>query len=337
MSLISRRQFNLGLIAAGGSALLSGRVGASEIQMRQFHNQPVESPLHTSLVNLWAAVNKETGGRVQVETFPENDHIAGGDPGALTMLIEGSLDFMALNGGLIGAVVPAANVEGMPFAFHDLKQVFTALDGDLGNYLREEMRPKGMYLLPRGCFDNGFQQLTCSTKPIRTVADLEGVKVRTPNTPIYIELFQTLGASPVPMNIDKMYAALKDKTVDAQTDPLTIIELFKLYEVQKYVSLTSHIWGGFNMIASNKRWEALPADVQGVIERNVAKFVSIQRKENAALNNSLRAKLTQQGMTFNVADTVSFRGRLEPFYTQWKEKVGTKTWSLLEGHVGKLG
>jgi tripartite ATP-independent transporter DctP family solute receptor len=337
MPLISRRQFSLGLVAAGGSAFLGRGAQADVAEMRQFHNQPEESPLHKSLVNMWAAVKGETGGRVQVQTFAENDHVAGGDPAALQMLIDGSLDFMALNGGLIGAVVPAANVQGIPFAFRDLKQVFTALDGDLDDYLREEMRPKGMLLFPGGCFDNGFHQLTCSTKPIRSVADLAGMKVRTPNTSIYIELFQALGALSIPMNIDKMYEALKSKIADAQTDPLTIVEFFKLYEVQKYVSLTSHIWGGFNQIASTKRWETLPVDAQVAIERNVAKFVKIQRKENAALNNSLREKLTQRGMVFNDADTSSFRAALGPFYSRWKEKVGMRAWSLLEQHVGKLG
>jgi tripartite ATP-independent transporter DctP family solute receptor len=336
-SLISRRQFNLGLIAAGSSAMLSGRARGAEIEMRQFHNQPAESPLHKSLVAMWAAVKAETGGRVQVQTFPENDHLAGGDPAALSMIIDGSLDFMTLNGGLIGPVVPAVNIQGIPFAFHDLSQVFKALDGDLGDYLREEMRAKGIYAVPRGCFDNGFQQLSSAAKPIRSVADLEGIKVRTPNSAIYIELFQTLGATPVPINIDKLYESLKAKVVDAQTDPLTVIELFKLYQVQKYISITNHIWGGFNQIASLKKWQSLPADVQAAIERNVTKYVKIQRKENAALNNQLRATLTQQGMIFNEAETGSFRAKLGPFYTRWKDKVGERAWSLLEAHVGKLG
>jgi tripartite ATP-independent transporter DctP family solute receptor len=336
MTLISRRQFNRGLIAVGGAAL-SGKVAdAAEFSMRQFHNQPAESPLHQSLVAMWAAVKEETQGRVEVQTFPENDHTAGGDPAVLTMLIDGNLDFFTLNGGLIGAVVPAVNVQAIPFAFQNLQQVFTAMDGELGDYLRQEMRAKGIYALPRGCFDNGFQQLSITSKPVRTVADMQGMKIRTPNTAIYIEAFQALGATPVPINIDKLYDALKAHDVDAQTNPLTIIELFKLYEVQKYVSLTSHLWAGFNLMASLKRWESLPAGVRELIERNAAKYVQMQRKENAALNGSLQSKLTEQGMMFNEADTHSFRSRLGPFYANWKEKVGAKTWALLEAQVGRL-
>lgn len=336
---ISRRQFAAGL-AAGGMVLLSRRESfaaqAGTGELRQFHNQPAESPLHKNLVAMWAAVKADTGGRIQVRTFAENDQMAGGDLAALTMVMDGSLDFFAVNGGLIGSVVPAVNVQGIPFAFRTLAQVFTAMDGDLGDYLREEMRAKGIHAMPRGCFDNGFQQLTCATKPIRSAADLAGLKVRTPDTPLYRELFQALGAIAVPTTINKMYDTLKSGAAEAQTDPLAIIELFKLYEVQKYVSMTNHLWGGFNLIANLKVWEGLPEDARGAIERNAAKFVRAQRQENAALNDSLRSRLTQQGMTFNEAETGSFRARLGPFYAHWKETVGPRAWSLLEAHAGKL-
>ena len=117
--------------------------------------------------------------------------------------------------------------------------------------------------------------------------------MRTPDSQIYIELFKELGATPVPININKMYESLKSGVVDAQTDPLTIIELFKLYEVQKYLSMTSHVWGGFNMIANPAMWQKLPQDARTVIERNVVTHVRAQRAENEALNHSLRAKLTE--------------------------------------------
>ena len=333
---LSRRQFTLGLVAAGGWTLLGRGAPAPAIELRQFHNQPAESPLHSSLVKMWAAVKAETGGRIQVQVFPENDGLPGGDPVALQMLIGGSLDFLTLNGGLIGSVVPAANVQGIPFAFRSLDQVFTAIDGNLGNYLGEEMRAKGIYAVPRGCFDNGFQQVSCATKPVRTAADLAGLKVRTPDTPLYKELFEALGAIPVPTSINKMYETLKSGAAQAQTDPLAVIELFKLYEVQKYVSMTNHLWSGFNLIANLKTWNSLPEDARRAIARNAAKFARAQRKENAALNGSLRPRLTQQGMIFNEAETGSFRARLGPFYAHWKETVGQKAWDLLEAHTGKL-
>src|SRR5579863_5649904 len=169
---IPRRNFTRGLMAAGATLLITRRARAAEFELRQFHNQPPGSPLDKWLTQMWDAVKTETNGRVQVQTFPDNNKISGGDPAALNMVVSGELDFFTLNGGSIGNLVPAANVQGILFAFRTPAQVFDSLDGDLGNYLREEMKTKGIYAVPKGCFDNGFHQITCATRPIRTVEDL---------------------------------------------------------------------------------------------------------------------------------------------------------------------
>ena len=333
---MSRRRFTLGVVAAGGVMLTSRLAHAADFELRQFHNQPADSPLHKRLVEMWSAVRDETRGRVQVQTFPENNQIAGGDPAALDMVVSGQLDFFTLNGGSIGNLVPATNVQGLLFAFRTPAQVFGALDGDLGDYLREEMKVKGLYAIPKGCFDNGFHQITCSTRPIRSVDDLQGLKIRTPDAPIYIEAWKALGAAPIVVNLNKVYETLKNGTAEAQTNPLAIAEFMKLYEVQKYVSMTNHGWSGFNLLANLKLWERLPADLQQVIERNAMKHVRLQRAYNDALNTEFRSKLAQQGMSFNEADTSSFRARLGPYYARWKETIGAMAWGLLEEHVGRL-
>jgi TRAP-type transport system periplasmic protein len=336
MSHISRRRFTAGLLAAGGMALVSRRAAAAEFQLRQFHNQPAESPLHKRLVEMWAAVKMETGGRVDVKTFPDNDQLPGGDPDALKMLINGELDFFTLNGGLIGTVVPAANVQGIPFAFRTEAQVYRAIDGDLGEYLAKEMATKGIYALPRGCFENGFRQITCSKRPVRTVDDLKGLRMRTPDSPVYVECWKALGATPVVINFNKIYEALKTGEADAQDNPLNVAELLKLYEVQKYASLTNHMWSGFNMIANLKLWQRLPVDVQRVIARNAVKYVKLQRADTDTLNHDLRTQLVQRGMIVNEAEAASFRAPLTAYYAHWKEVIGPTAWSLLEAHVGKL-
>jgi tripartite ATP-independent transporter DctP family solute receptor len=333
---ISRRKFSNGLLAAGGLLLLNSRARAAEFELRQFHNQPAGSPLDKRLVEMWTAVKTETNGRLQVQTFADNNKIAGGDPAALDMVVSGELDFFTLNGGSIGNLVPAANVQGLLFAFHTPAQVFDSLDGDLGDYLREEMKTKGLYAIPKGCFDNGFHQITCSTRPIRAVDDLQGLKIRTPDAPIYVEAWKALGAQPVIANFNKLYETLKNGAAEAQTNPLAVAELLKLYEVQKYVSMTNHGWSGFNLLANWKLWQRLPTDVQGIIERNAVKFVRLQRADLNALNTEFRAKLATQGMTFNEADTSSFGPRLQSYYARWKGTIGERAWSLLEAHVGKL-
>jgi TRAP-type C4-dicarboxylate transport system substrate-binding protein len=208
----------------------------------------------------------------------------------------------------------------------------------LGQYLAQEMRAKGIYAVPAACFENGFRQISCSARPVRTAADLQGLKMRSPAAPIYTECWKALGATVVVVNFDQLYDTLKTKTADAQDNPLNIVELLKLYEVQQYESMTSHMWSGFNLIANLKNWERLPSDVQAVIQRNAAKYAKLQRADNDGLNNSLRAKLIQRGMKFNdVTDASSFKGLLGGYYARWKQEIGQKTWSLLESHVGKMG
>ena len=334
---ISRRRFTLCLAAAGGSILLPRRLPAAEFNLRSFHNQPADSPLHKRLIEMWSAVATETHGRVHIETFADNNQTPGGDPAVLKMLVDGRLEFFNLNGGLIGTVVPAVNVQGIPFVFRTQTQVYRALDGDLGDYLGQEMRAKGIYAVPQGCFENGFRQISCSARPIRNAADLQGLKMRTPDAPIYVECWRALGATPVIANFDKLYETLQTHAADAQDNPLNVVELLKLYEVQKYESLTSHMWSGFNLIANLKAWERLPADVQAVIQRNAARFARLQRADNEALNNTLRTRLADRGMTFNTADAASFKAMLGGYYARWKQEIGQKTWTLLERHVGKLG
>lgn len=333
---ITRRKFTTGLAATGGMLLVCRRADAAEFVLRQFHNQPADSPLHKRLVEMWNAIRAESNGRVLVQTFPDNNQIAGGDPAALKMVVSGELDFFTLNGGSIGNLVPAVNAQAVLFSFSTPAQVFGSLDGDLGDYLREEMKSQGLYAVPRGCFDNGFHQITCSTKPIQTVDDLQGLKIRTPDAPIYVEAWKALGAAPVVANLNKLYETLKNGAAEAQTNPLATAELLKLYEVQKYVSLTNHGWSGFNLLANWKLWQRLPGDLQSIIERNAAKYVRLQRGDHAALNEQARTKLTEQGMTFNEADTSSFRGRLSSYYAHWKEMIGARAWGLLEARVGKL-
>jgi tripartite ATP-independent transporter DctP family solute receptor len=336
-SSISRRQFTVGLAAAGGMLLITRRLPAAEFELRNFHNQPADSPQHKRLLEMWKAIETETNGRVHGQVLPDNNQTPGSDPAVLKMLVDGEVDFFNLNGGIIGNLVPPANVQGIAFAFRTPQQVYAAIDGDLGQYLAQEMRAKGIYAVPKACFENGFRQISCSAKPVRTAADLQGLKMRTPDAPIYVECWKALGATPVIANFDKLYETLKTKTADAQDNPLNVVELLKLYEVQSYESMTSHMWSGFNLIGNLKTWEQLPADVQAAIQKNAVKYAKLQRQDNDSLNSSLRATLVKRGMLFNDVDPASFKAILGDYYAHWKQEIGQKTWALLERHVGKMG
>ena len=327
--ILSRRQVNFGLAAAGAVALAPRYARAAEITLRHNHNLPVESPLHKRATEMWAAVKAETGGRVDVQ-------ITRGDAG-LPMLVDGGLAFMTLAGNGLAALVPAADVQATPYGFRNPGQVYAALDGELGGYLREELRGNGLYAIPGGCFENGMHQITSNSRPIRNASDFQGLKIRIPGTPVYQDFFKSMGAQIVTLNLTRLYEGLKSGMAEAQDDPWDVVELFKLYEFQKYASITEHSWSGYNMLASQKVWQGLPADVQGVIETNTRKYVALQRADTDALNNDLKTDLAKRGMIFNEVDKASFRPALAAFYPKWKQHIGTRAWDLLEAHVGRLG
>ncbi|HEV2550569.1 MAG TPA: TRAP transporter substrate-binding protein [Stellaceae bacterium] len=334
--LLSRRAILAGA-AASAMAAPTRRGQAAVLEMRQFHNQPADTPLHRRLVELWDAVERETEGRLKVRVFAENGGIADGDPQALRMLRSGELDFFTLMGGILGEVVPAADVQSIPFAFRSSAEVYGALDGDLGEHLRRECAAAGIYMLPRSCFENGFRHITSARKPIRDLTDLAGLKIRTPQSELFLDAFRTLGAEPLAINVNRLYDALKAGTVEAQENPLIVAAAFRLFEVQHYVSLTRHAWSGFNLLAHLERWRALPEDIRRVIERHAGRVAVLQRADNDRLNERLREALAERGMVFNETDVTGFRERLKPFYARWRERVGAKTWAILEAHVGVLG
>jgi TRAP-type transport system periplasmic protein len=333
---VRRRAF----IAAGSVIALGACATAArrEWTARQFHNQPAQSHQHQFLTDLWAQVAKETDGRLRVTVFPQNANVPGSDPQALDMLASGELEFFTIMGGILGRKVPVAEIQGVPFAFTSHAQVHAANDGKLGEYIGRACLAAGIYRFQYGLLENGFRQISMVEKPIRTAADLRGVKMRVPDGQMFRDLFSALEAQPVTVNIRDLYEALKARRVDGQENPLVITEVNKLYEVTRYVSVTNHMWSGFNLIANLRFWNSLPEDIQQVVLRNVRKYVGEQRAYTDNLNRQLGERLASRGLIFNNADVASFRAKLGGgFYQRWRNDFGERAWALLEEQVGKLG
>jgi tripartite ATP-independent transporter DctP family solute receptor len=279
------------------------------------------------------AIEKETGGRVATTIFPQNNNIQGSDPAALKALVAGDIQFFTLMGGILGTIMPAAEVQQVPFAFTSAAHAHRAMDGALGAYLIDEMAAKGIHGFRVGSFDNGMREIT-SHKRISAPGDLAGLKMRVPAGQLVADTFKAFGCEPVIINSDSIYAALKDGRADAQENPLTLADQFKLYEVVKYVAMTDHMWSGFNLLAHLPTWQKLPPDVQVVVDRNVAKHVRLQRQDQIAANARLRAELAKRGLQFNTPDAAPFKKQLAGVYTAWQEKLGAKCWKLLEESTG---
>jgi tripartite ATP-independent transporter DctP family solute receptor len=324
---VTRRTF-IGSTAAFAFGV--GAPGRPEYAFIQYHNQPAASPLHRRLVEMWTAIRAETRGRVDAQVFPENNRTPGSDPAVLSMLRAGEIQFFTVMGGIIGTVVPSADAQQMPFFFRSAAHAHQAMDGALGAYLRDEMAAKGLHGFAVGAFDNGMRQIAGTKRPIVRPDDLNGIRMRVPAGAMLADTFKALGSEPVVVNSDGIYEALKTGRVDAQENPLALVELFKLDDVVKYVSMTNHMWSGFNLLGHLPTWQRLPADITIVIDRNVTKYVRMQRRDQEQLNLAARATLARRGLVFNDVDAAPFRAKLAGAYTAWKNRFGTRCWSLLE-------
>ena len=335
--LISRGRF----VAAGSAALASIAVikapaRAAEWTYKYANNVSVDHPLNVRTKMCWNDVNRETKGRLDVQIFPNNQ--LGGDTQMLAQLRSGALQVMTLDGGILESVVPVAAIQSVGFAFNDSAQAFRAFDGKLGAYVRGEIATKGLHAFDK-IWENGMREITTSTKPVHNAGDIAGMKIRTPNSRMALDLFKSLGAAPTPLNFSELYTALQTKVVDGQENPLANIEFARFYEVQKNLSLSSHMWGGYWLLAESDWFNKLPSDVQGIVTRNASRITDRQRADVMKLNDSLIGKLKSQGMTVNdlsAADRATMRAKLGDYYKHWKAEFGNAAWDLLESYSGKL-
>ncbi len=329
---LNRRTFVTSAAAFG--IAITGRANAADrFQYKYGSNVPADHPLNARMMQAVAAIKNETQDRLEITVFPNSQ--LGGDTAMLEQLRTGAMQFFTLDGGILQSVVPVAAIQGVGFAFRDSDEAFLTMDGSLGGYVRDQITSAGLHPFDK-MWANGMRQITTSTRPIRSAIDLSGLKIRTPAGKLWIDLFKSLGASPTPLNFNEVYTALQTHIVDGQENPYAVIETAKLYEVQKYLSVTNHMWSAYWMLANDAAWKALPGDIQAVVARNFDKYALLQRADVAKLNATLADNLRKQGLTVNAAATADFRGRLGGFYARWKGEFGNRAWDLLEKSVGKL-
>jgi tripartite ATP-independent transporter DctP family solute receptor len=334
---LSRRKF-LATTAAGSLAsfgILTSRVRAAEFTYKYANNVPATHPMNVRAREAAEKIREESGGRLEIQIFPNNQ--LGGDTDMLSQVRSGAIEFFTLSGLILSTLVPVAAINGIGFAFKNYDQVWPAMDGSLGAHVRAAIDKAGLHAFDK-IWDNGYREMTSSTKPIHTPDDLKGFKIRVPVSPLWTSMFKAFGASPASINFSEVYSALQTKVVEGQENPLSIIDTAKLYEVQKYCSITNHMWDGFWFLANAAAFKKLPNDLQEIVARNLDAAALKDREDIRKLNESLQDGLTKQGMVFNTTDAELFRAALRKagFYAEWKQKFGAEAWGLLEGHVGAL-
>ena len=335
MPRITRRSFVGAGAAAIGVATLPRRARAAEFTYKYANNTPVDHPMNVRAREAAARIKEESGGRLEIQIFPNNQ--LGGDTDMLSQVRTGGLEFFTLSGLILATLVPLASLNGIGFAFKDYDHVWAAMDGDLGAVVRAAIEKAGLHPFEK-IWDNGYRQITSNTHPIAAPGDLKGFKIRVPVSPLWTAMFKAFGASPASINFNEVYSALQTKVVEGQENPLSLIQIAKLYEVQKYCSLTGHMWDGFWMLANKGAWEALPKDLQEIVQRNWNAAALAERADVGKLNASVQGDLEKKGMVFNKPDPEAFRAVLKQagFYNEWREKYGAEAWSALEKYAGGL-
>jgi tripartite ATP-independent transporter DctP family solute receptor len=313
------------------------RAHAAEFSFKLGTDVPDTHPINVHARKAAEAIARESNGRLELQIFANNQ--LGGQADMLSQLRSGALESFALSGvNVLSTIIPTSSIYGLGFAFPNYDAVWKAMDGGLGAHLRGQIDKAGFVVMDK-IWDNGFRQVTNSVRPIKEPKDLQGLKIRVPVSALWTSLFKSLGAAPTGLSFSEVYSALQTKVVDGQENPPVIINTAKLYEVQKFCSITNHMWDGWWFLVNRRSWSALPTDLKEIFAKNVNASCLEERKDVARLNASLREELTSKGLVFNDVDTEPFKEvlRKSGFYAEWRQKFGEEAMGLLEAATGKLG
>jgi tripartite ATP-independent transporter DctP family solute receptor len=293
---VTRKQFLIGAAAAVGTAgILRPGEAAAENIIKLGIDLPVDHPTTKHLISAGDQIRSLTNSDVTIQVFPSNQ--LGDDTHMLSALRSGAIQMMGIGDNILSTLVRSAAIDNIGFAFKDAKTAWEALDGAVGDIVRADIERTGLQPMRR-IWDEGFRQITSSTKATKTPDDLHGFKIRVPPSPISLSLFQHLGAAPTTLNVAELYTALQTHVVDGQENPLGVIEDQKFYQVQKYCSLTNHMWVGYWMLVNGAVWKSLPAGHQKIIADAFDEQALAQRTANESLNSSLEEELTKKRPDF---------------------------------------
>jgi tripartite ATP-independent transporter DctP family solute receptor len=325
---------------AAGAAISSVNIlrypaDAAEFNYKFANNWVETHPLNVRGREAVKKIKEESGGQLDIRIFPNNQ--LGGDTDMLSQIRSGAIQFFTESGQGLATLVPVTSLYGMAFAFHDYDHAWAAMDGKLGDHLRDAVRKAGLVAFDKN-WDNGFRHFISGPKPLNTPEDLKGFKIRVPVGPLWTSTFEALGASPTSINFSELYSALQTKIVDGAENSLIGFYSAKLYEVQKYVALTSYQWDNYFFLANRRSFEALPKKLQDIASSNFNAAGLKERADIASMDSTLEGTLKEKGLEFSRPDPQPFRAALQKagFYKQWREKFGEEAWALLEEYSGKL-
>jgi tripartite ATP-independent transporter DctP family solute receptor len=268
-------------------------------------------------------VEEKTGGDIAVSLHVNAS--LGGDRQAIEAMQLGTLEGGVVGGSIVALFEPKFNVFEFPFLFNDHDAAIRSLDGQCGKILDREMQKRGVRIIGWGV--NGFRHISNNRGPITKLDDMKDLKIRTMENPIHLMTFKLLGANPTPMDFGDLYAALSRKTVDAQDNPVNLVYTSKFYEVQKYYSLTSHIYAVAPFAVSETFFRKLPDDYKRIVTDAGKIYTDMERKLTFEEEDGMLAELRKNGMEINTlsdAEKETFKKQVMPVYSKFKGSVGNE-------------
>ncbi|MCM2561689.1 TRAP transporter substrate-binding protein [Lutimaribacter sp. EGI FJ00015] len=259
-------------------------------------------------------------GRVEVQLFPNRQ--LGDDKEILEGLQFGTIDMGIITNAVVANLEPSYQLVDLPFLFGSAEQAHEVLDGEVGQQLAANLRQHGVISL--GAAEGGFRNMINNSKPVRTPADVEGVKYRTMQNPVFIEMFSSLGGSPVPMAWGEVFTAMQQGTVDGLEIPASVVNSNNYADVTKYLSFTRHTYSAIHLLMSERSLENLPDDVQQAVMDAGHAAIAKQRKAVAAAEADVIKSLEEKGMEINdIEDVGAFRAKVGPVYERFEPTIGS--------------
>ena len=309
---MNRPIFSRTLLAAA-SLLCTAGAQAQAVKLTLGHGAAVGNPRHEAAVKFAEVVKARSSGRIEVQVAPSAQ--LGDDAAMVTALRTGALDISANSQGAVANAVPEYAAYGMPFLFSSAAGAFKLLDGPLGKELADKSAEKGLVLL--GTWDNGIRQMTNGKRPIAKVDDMKGLKMRVPPDATLVDIMQALGSDPQQIKFAELYVALQQGVVDGQENPLANIHASKIYEVQKYLALTSHQFQMTPFLMSKRSWDRLPEPDRKLLQEAAAEATQLQRKLAQEVDEKLLAELKAKGVQVTTVDKAAFAKATAAIDEKW--------------------
>jgi len=300
-------------LVAAAVLTAAGLAQAQTVKLSLGHGSAPDNLRHIASLKFAELVKAKTNGQVEVTVSPSGQ--LGTDPALITAVRSGAVDITANSQGAFANVVPEYAAFGMPFLFSDLPSAWKALDGPVGKELADKTAEKGMVVL--GYWDNGIRHMSNSKRALSKPEDLKGLKMRTPPDAVTVDIMQALGAEAQQIKFAELYVALQQGVVDGQENPLMNIHASKLYEVNKFISLTGHKYEMTPLLISKRSWDRLSDADKKILQEAAAEATQLQRKLSKESDDKLLADLKAKGVQINTVDKTPFAKATANVYDKW--------------------